>query len=593
MRFSTKSALAIIAVYFTILGVVALWMDRELRSISDAVLTSTAHLLGREIGAALTEPTLQQVLNSDPAAIANLKQIVRDVTERSQLVTSMLVVDASGTVLAVEGERVGRQVALPRVVFGDDPRPRFLAEQGFTDQSFLLFVPLLQQQNVEGYLRLSLRSTRLSKLHDRARRELLVAGGAGFLAVVVLSLVVYFQLSRVGTALTSALQAAIRGETIPVRSESEFAPAFEIAQRVGQELTALRERGSQALRRLGSLMQVMDVGVILLTPEGELEFANQRARELLGAGNAGAWEAPWQELRAMLLPRLAKCPQNESGGSDIEVELRAAGRANRLRLEIYRREEEGGEYILLVKSRETLEALESELRLAIQMRGFARFYMAFAHDLKAPLNAMVMNLELLRQSLRRQDGADDRESDRSQRYVSVLGSEITRLDRYLQTLLRQAAPPSTAAECFDLCDLIHDLATLLGPQAKQQRVTLDTRLPDDPVPFSGHRDRLKQALLNIAINALEAMPDGGALTLELQQMNGEAHISVTDSGPGIPPELLKEIYRMHFTTKDGGTGIGLYVARSVVDAYGGRIKVHSTSGRGTRFEVTLPVVREE
>ena len=114
------------------------------------------------------------------------------------------------------------------------------------------------------------------------------------------------------------------------------------------------------------------------------------------------------------------------------------------------------------------------------------------------------------------------------------------------------------------------------------------QLPDEPVTMVGWADRLKQAMLNILINALEAMPDGGELTMSLERQNGDARITVRDTGPGIPPELLDTIYQMHFTTKNGGTGVGLYVARSVVQAHGGQIEVRSAAGDGTSFILILP-----
>ena len=130
---------------------------------------------------------------------------------------------------------------------------------------------------------------------------------------------------------------------------------------------------------------------------------------------------------------------------------------------------------------------------------------------------------------------------------------------------------------------------LVSPQAKQQRVAVETSLPEGPVPFTGHRDRLKQALLNIAMNALEAMPSGGHLAINLENSDGQIRIALRDSGPGISPELQSQIYKMHFTTKSGGTGIGLYVARSVVESHGGDIQVETAAGGGTCFQICLPV----
>jgi signal transduction histidine kinase len=155
--------------------------------------------------------------------------------------------------------------------------------------------------------------------------------------------------------------------------------------------------------------------------------------------------------------------------------------------------------------------------------------------------------------------------------------------------LSHATTPSDTIQDFDLKDLIRDLATLLDPQARRQGITFTAALPEGEVPFTGHRDRLKQALLNIVINALEAMPDGGKLSIELKSEGGQVQISVRDSGPGIPEDLQRKIYDMSFTTKSGGSGVGLFVANSVVQSYGGLIHIDSSPGDGTCFHVFLPV----
>jgi signal transduction histidine kinase len=247
----------------------------------------------------------------------------------------------------------------------------------------------------------------------------------------------------------------------------------------------------------------------------------------------------------------------------------------------------------LVKDRELLEAFETDLRLATQMRGLARVYGALAHELKAPLGAMSLNLELLRDALATDAEGDPEARVREQRYANVLHAELERLNRSLVAILNQSMSLAETREPFELCDLMHDLNTLLAPQAKQQQVALEMRLPDKSVRLAGQRDRLKQALLNIATNALEAMPDGGRLGMSLEAEDGRVHIAIRDSGPGIAPESMAKIYGMYFTTKSGGTGIGLYVARSVVEAHGGSIEVDSQPGKGTCFMVSLPLLMSQ
>jgi signal transduction histidine kinase len=384
----------------------------------------------------------------------------------------------------------------------------------------------------------------------------------------------------------------LRGEAVPVQHRpDEFAQAFETARRLSEELHDVREKGSQAQRRFDSLMQVMDVGVLLVNANGRLEFASLRAHDLLGCADADGLERRWSDMKPEIGERLTSSPDGAGFGAaaqDIDVPLDSG--TSRLRIEFYPLGEDGSQgHLLLLKNRDTIDVLENELRLAVQMRGVARFYMAFAHDLKAPLNAMVMNVELLRKTLRNGGAGDVAVAEHQQRYLDVLKSEIARFDRDLQMLLSATTLPSASAETFDLRELVQTVEMLLGPQAKQQQVALEVQLPDAAVIFSGHRDRLKQALLNIVINALEAMPEGGVLALELRAAGDLVQLCVKDSGPGIPPEMLSEIYKMHFTTKQGGTGVGLYVARSVIEAHAGAIRVESEAGHGTRFEISLPL----
>jgi signal transduction histidine kinase len=219
----------------------------------------------------------------------------------------------------------------------------------------------------------------------------------------------------------------------------------------------------------------------------------------------------------------------------------------------------------------------------------ARVYRTVAHELRAPLSAMMIHLDLLRESMASQvSGQGGQETQ--QRYVSVLREELERLNRSLSEVLTQTVTDKDTRGSFDLRDALTELGTLLAPQARRQGVELRTKMPDSPVVLVGYRDRLKQSLLNVAVNALEAMPGGGRMSLELDVDGGFAFTRVTDTGRGVPADFLARIYDRDFTTKGSGSGIGLYVARTLVEMHGGEIQVESEEGRGTSVEVRLPIV---
>ena len=593
MRLALKSTLAFLAIYLVVVGAVAWWMSDQLETLATGVAESTAQLVGGEIAHALADSAIDELERDDDATRARLNQIVDDVTQHSSILTAVAVVDRSGKVVAGDHVELGRQLANPDVIFGSARGARLVSVNGpFSGGSFYMLVPLKGGgTDLAGYLRLEMQSARIAYLYADARRNLLLIALIGLVAVGGAGVVLHVEISRRSEALASELEGAVRGDPVAAAGHDEFSRALEVARQVGRELTEARGERQQLEQRMGALVKALDVGLIVLEPNLELGFANGRAAELLGCSDSGELARRWDhDVR----PRLADIPRQLAGAADrrADMELAQGAGAARLTLEFYELGDAHREgFLVLVKSAEPLEALQSELGLAIQMRGLTRFYAAFVHDLKAPLNAMVMTLELLRLGM--QGGkADEAARAKQLKYVGVLNEEIRRLDRQLRTLLSHTAPSSDGPQALDLRTVVEDLDALIAPQAKRQRVTLTVRLPDQPITLVGHADRLKQAMLNIIINALEAMPDGGELAITLEAHDEVAALTLRDTGPGIPPAVLGEIYAMHFTTKSGGTGVGLYVARSVMQAHGGSIEVHSAPGDGTTFILTLPLQAE-
>ena len=176
--------------------------------------------------------------------------------------------------------------------------------------------------------------------------------------------------------------------------------------------------------------------------------------------------------------------------------------------------------------------------------------------------------------------------------MEILREELARLSRILQTMLERKEALEMVRQRFDLREVIREIVVLLAPQARGQRVELRILLPDSAVWLHGYRDRIKQALLNIAINGLEAMPGGGRLELDLGAGDTELSVKITDTGPGIPDDVLEAVEQLYFTTKSEGSGIGLYVARMVIESHGGEMAIRSRTGSGTAITVTLPLRSE-
>jgi signal transduction histidine kinase len=594
MRLAGQYSLLLLLFYLLAVGGLGWWARGAVDAAAATVMEDTAHLVATEVAAAVDGEVVGQLLEGAPQNRLRLLNQVFEMTQRSAVVRTLEVVDREGEVFASgQFEAIGRRLPTPAEVFGASREPRLLAEDDarLAPDSWVLALPLERDGALLGYLRLGLDTTHVADLYDDFRRRLLQAAFVGLLLVGALAYGLHLQLLRRGRQLVAELELAAEGDAPEPRQRGdEFGAALAVAGRLGRELQQERSRSEQADSRLNRLAQGMDVGFVLLAGDGGFEFASERAERLLGLPPAASdddWERALEPLEGILQSALA----DRANGAQRDVDVPRPGQPPcRIRFQAYPLDEEGNAgYLIQVRDRDLLQSIEIDLRGAAQLRALNRLYRGVAHDLRAPLNAMVLNLELLRRSLDPDSPVREGIETRQQRWVEVIEQELQRLRRALDILLAQTAPPSETPELFDLRGVIEEISELLYPQARQQRVELESSLPEHSVPVMAHRDQIKQALLNLAINGLEAMPEGGRLRFSIDSEGATATIRLADEGPGIPPELRDRIFDMHFTTKQSGTGIGLYVARSIFEAQGGTVHTESTGPTGTTFQLTLPL----
>lgn len=591
MRLALKNTLFLLGGYAAVLLVLAGVAGFQLMVLQANVQKETARLFAREVAGALAEPSLDRLLQADLEARQSLKTLIEQLTRNSQVVTSISVVDRNGRVVASDSGTVTTRQKTPDEFFGASRAMRFITfgRLPFSAGSYELVVPLTQRGERVGYVRIHLQSQSVADMNQRTWAQLGFVALLGLLCITGLSFALHVQLTKRGQTLARTLEAAIRGETPRISAElDEFAPAIQAAGEAGRELSQARTRSAEEHGRFLALGQAVNVGVLLMDPQGRFEFASPRARELLGCTNDDELTRVMEEVRPALERGLSR--RRPSGAEGVRIDVEPSSREGRVRLEVFplgQGETEG--HLVLVRDPATIKALETDMRLASQLRGLARLYLSVVHDIRAPLAAIVAHVELLRGTY--ENGVRQEETrERARDYLAVVDQELQRLRRSLDSLLNHAALPRDDLEELDARDLVREVENLLRPQCTRQKVQLTVNLPDRPIPVMGARDSLKQAIINLGINALEAMPQGGRLALDLEGHDSKATISVVDSGPGIQPEIRDRIFTMHFTTKSSGTGIGLYVAKAVVEANGGELRVSSEVGRGATFQIELPAL---
>lgn len=225
-------------------------------------------------------------------------------------------------------------------------------------------------------------------------------------------------------------------------------------------------------------------------------------------------------------------------------------------------------------------------RLSARVAALGRLTAGVAHEVKNPLNAMAIHLELLRRKV-----GDAPEAAGARAHVDTIGREVARLDAVVQDFLAFARPTELALAPVAVAPLIADVAQAIGPEAEAGGVRVETGAADGLV-VEADASRLREALVNLAVNAVQAMPDGGTLRLAAARASdGRIVLRVSDTGRGIPPEHLGRIFDLYFTTRQGGSGVGLSMVYRTVQLHDGDIDVESVPDAGTTFTLRLPAAR--
>jgi PAS domain S-box-containing protein len=239
--------------------------------------------------------------------------------------------------------------------------------------------------------------------------------------------------------------------------------------------------------------------------------------------------------------------------------------------------------LLTMRDAESVARIGDEIEMSRRLSASGRVTGGVAHEVKNPINAIVLHLQLLQNKLSELD-PDTR------RHMDIIGSEIHRLDRVVQTLVDFMRARELHLEEVDARRLLEDVALLAAPEAETHGVTIRRLMPEDPLLIRVDLDMMKQALLNVVINGVQAMPEGGVLSISAYRSDDAMVAEISDQGVGIDPELHEKVFELYFTTKRDGNGIGLAQTYQILDWHHGSVEFESAGGAGTTFRFRLPLI---
>jgi signal transduction histidine kinase len=471
--------------------------------------------------------------------------------------------------------------------------------------------PLLLDDRPIGSIHIGVSTLLIRRDLDRslgpAALTALLALGVAVFGASVLSQLLLRPIHVIRSGLTR-LGKGEAGVQLDLPPTDEFGELGAFFNTVSAQIAADRSQMAGQVANLESAVERLEDAVAIVGPGGRLLFANPAMRVLIPSAAAGV---PLDSLVPADHPLRSLSEETMStrqsrGPLSAKFAAPGAEAGERLLLAHPVNDVAGGlvGVMLIARNVEYLSQVESTIRYSRKLAALGRLSAGVAHEVKNPLNSMMIHLELLRQYVVPPALASARGPGRGPlgidaappggpppealQHVDVIAREIRRLDEVVQGFLKFTRPEDLTLQRVTLGDLFAEVASIITPEAVQRGVHVNV----DAAPHldvNGDPAMLRQAILNLALNACQAMPNGGTLRLACDTVRGRrARMTVSDTGVGIKPEHLQRIFDLYFTTKERGSGIGLSMVYRTVQMHDGDIEVQSTPGMGTTFTILLP-----
>ena len=538
---------------------------------------------------------------SDPAALrralteyvqtdGNLNNLLQSDPGDWPFIYDVAIVDVNGKALLHTNESLLGKIVPPRPDFEQQ-----VVNARFRKQIRLVFSPAavydvsypMQLNGAPfGTIRIGVQTVFLkSEVQTKLGHALYIS-----VALIFLSLLLAAGISNIALGplkeISRNLDSVTAGDADLYTSESEHDEYGLVSLKIaslGRQIRDSKEIFSALKDNVDQLMAKLQDGLMLFTRDSRVVLVSAPVEAFLGRPRGELLGRSVQEVFArdsMLGAALLDAFERRRPMSQREFDV-AGGKRAQVSLDFVQEKNSQIGALLIMRDTEPARRIGDEIEMSRRLSASSRVTRGVAHEVKNPINAIVLHLQLLQNKLA-QEEPDTR------RHMDIIDNEIRRLDRVVQTLVDFTRPRDLYLEEIDLCRLLEEVAQLAAPDAEQHGVAVDLHLPADPLPVKVDIDLMKQAILNVVLNGVQAMPQGGPLTISARRENDAVLAEVQDRGSGIPEELHEKVFELYFTTRKEGSGIGLAQTYQILQWHYGSVDFESTAG-GTVFRFQIPI----
>jgi PAS domain S-box-containing protein len=527
----------------------------------------------------------------------NLNDMLESVVGNSRIIYDAAVTDPNGVAILDTNPILNGKLVPER------PRLAVLRDAGFRHQLRMLYgsgtvydvsIGLELDRHAFGGVRVGVSTVFLrNELTPRLQQAAFFSVVAIFCSLVLAAVVSNVALGPL-KAISRNLDSASAGNPLPAEESDADDEVGLVSLKIAhlgrqihdtnQIFSALKDNVEQVMTKLqdGLMLFTRDSRVVLVSASAE-KFLGRPRREILGR-TAQEIFSDGTVLGAVVLPAFQK--QRPL----VQYEFDAAdGRRVQVSLDFIQEKGTPIGALLTMRDAESVRRIENEIEISRRLSASGRLTRGVAHEVKNPINAIVLHLQLLQNKLQQND-------PETRRHMDIIGSEIHRLDRVVQILVDFTRPRDLRVEEVDLRKILENIVALAAPDAARHGVRIVQELPhdedDDPLLVRVDSDLMNQAILNLVLNGVQAMSAGGTLTLKARREGEMIIAEVLDQGCGIPPEAQEKIFELYFTTKGdkGGSGIGLAQTYQIMQWHYGTVEFDSIVGAGTTFRLRVPAV---
>ena len=565
--------------------------------------TSLTHQLAYAAGNAVPDFSSTSVDTNDPAALrraladyvqtdVSLNNLLQSIPGDWRYIYYVAVVDTTGKALLHTNAALVGKMAPPHPDFEQILRARFREQIRLVFSPAAVYdvsYPLELNGAPFGTIRIGVQTIFLkSEVQARLMRSLYISIALIFVSLFLaagisnLALGPLKEISRNLDSVTAGESQSLAGDE---SQHDEYGLVTLKIANLGRQIrdsreifTALKDNVDQLMAKLQDGLMLFDRDSRVVLVSAPLEgFLNRPRGELLGRSVQDLFDR-----KSMFGSALLNAFERKRPISQREFET-ASGKRVQLSLDFVQEKTSQIGALLIMRDAESVRRIGDEIEMSRRLSASGRLTRGVAHEVKNPINAIVLHLQLLQNKLAQQE-PDTR------RHVDIIDSEIRRLDRVIQTLVDFTRPRDLHLEEMDLRRVLDDVALLAGPDAEQHGVTVERHMDEAPLPVKVDADLMKQAFLNVVINGVQAMPNGGLLTISAHRDNDVVIVEVQDQGAGIPKELHDKVFELYFTTKVEGSGIGLAQTYQILQWHYGTVDFQSAETTGTIFRFQIPAV---